>query len=240
MTDCTNPECEAVRAELAELKRPRTPREYGLDVAFTATEAAIAAALLPAGRVVHAREIVAAVWPGDAEAGIVDPTHHSLCVHVSRMRTVLARAGSEWRIPQANGHGEYVLLGPNAPLPAGFREAGERWARVAPPRPPCPECGGYKTLDARRCIRCDRASRAAASLARGPIPSACPECGGDKKHTSLRCQACAKRRRAWAGFGACADCNTEISPDATRCVPCEQARRRREPQRRKFNYWLAS
>jgi hypothetical protein len=189
---------EALEARVAELTRPKAPEDFGLvGVHLTPIERRIVLALLPPGERIHRDALVRTVWPDVAAAGLA--TAGLVRTNLSRVRLALSPIG--WRIPRTYGHAEHVLLGPDDPLPAGYREcpgASERHAS-ADRRRACPECDGWKSHSSPRCRACYKRRRAARAIT-------CPACGGPKSaERKVRlCRACntARRRGLLAGWAA--------------------------------------
>jgi hypothetical protein len=183
---------ETLEARVAELSRPRHPEDYGVQtLRLSPTEERILMALLPPGEVVHRDALIARVWPEIADAGLVGESAHLLRVHMSRTR---GRLRTGWRIPTANTRGEYVLLAPDQPLPAGYHP----FVPSPPPglnaagRAPCPECDGQMAEKSKRCIRCSIRLRAARAQ---PSRVACPDCAAWMDGRSTRCYRCDLARR---------------------------------------------
>jgi hypothetical protein len=181
---------EALEARIAELSRPKCPADYGVQAApLTPTEEQTVMALLPPGEVLALDALVASVWPAMDAAGFGADYHHIFRVHLSRLRSRL-REG--WRIPNANGRGEYVLLAPDRPLPAGYRPLLRTPGAGTPTHVACPECVGEMRAGAARCDPCRRRRDAARKRA---IHVACPACGGVKEWRGRTCRPCYLARK---------------------------------------------
>lgn len=180
----------ALEARIAELSRPKNPEDYGVRAApLTPTEERIAVALLPPGEVLARDALVARVWPAMDAAGFGAEFHHTFRVHLSRLRSRL-RGG--WRIPNANGRGEYVLLAPDQALPGGYRPLLRTPGAGSPTFVPCPECAGEMRAGAARCNACRRRRDAARKRA---IHVACPACGGVMEWRGKTCRRCYLARK---------------------------------------------
>lgn len=185
-----------LRARIAELEARHRWDEFALPPpSASPSVVALIEALLPPGRPVHRDLIARRVWPERVAAGI--PCAHLVRVNASRARALFHPHG--WTLPGASTRGEYVLLAPDAPLPAGY--AVTRKAAPWPYLPaavrlrvrvPCPECDGTMDRQSTRCWPCHR--RRHASPRTGAV-LVCPTCAGPKSWNAVQCQACDLARR---------------------------------------------
>ncbi len=154
--------CGALEARIAELTRPKAPEDFGLVGHFSIIERRVLMALLPPGEIVHRDALIARTYADIVAAGLVAESAHMMQAQVCRLRMKLGPAG--WRLASAHGLGEYVLLRPDDPLPAGFRAyGGVSPVRQGPRSRACPECAGHMSHDARRCFGCHQRLRRSAA-----------------------------------------------------------------------------
>lgn len=182
-----------LRARIAELEARHRWDEFALPPPpASRTVVALIEALLPPGRPVHRDLIARRVWPERVAAGID-------CAHLVRVNVCRARADflvHGWTLPGASTRSEYVLLAPDAPLPAGYaitrKAARLPYLQRLRATVPCPECDGTKDRESARCIACSRRRRA---TARTGAVLVCPTCGEPKSWNAMQCQACDLARR---------------------------------------------